>query len=212
MRFSLQSGRHTVPPVLSFTVLTEIATLLHLDKFHFLEPLIWAGLAAWVWTAIYTLVPITMIALLAAQLRAPGVDPPRTAPMPTATVAVLAVQAAILLPVGALLFLNPARWSSLWPWELTPLTSRAVGAWLLGIGIGLVSVVAERDLVRIRPGLIAYVALGTMQLIALARYGGDVRWGEPQSWIYVVVVTSIAAVGYVGLGVTRDARTKAAPR
>src|SRR5439155_6887105 len=67
-------ARHSVPTVLVFTVLTEVATLLHLDKFHFGETFVWAGAAAWVWIAIYTLVPLTMIGLIPGQLRARGTD------------------------------------------------------------------------------------------------------------------------------------------
>ena len=192
-------ARHTVPPVLSFTILTETATLLHLGKFQFGEQLVWAGAAAWVWISIYTVVPIAMIALLPGQLRVSGTDPLRRAALPTPAAAVLAVQGAILLPVGALLFASPVRWASIWPWELTPLTGRAVGAWLLGIGIGEISVIAERDLLRTRPALVSYTVLGALQFVALARYSGDVDWSQPQAWIYLTVVASILAMGVFGV-------------
>ncbi|HEV8564586.1 MAG TPA: hypothetical protein VGR41_06700 [Actinomycetota bacterium] len=204
--------RHTIPPVLSFTILTEIVTLLHLGKFHFGERLVWAGLAAWVWLAIYTLVPITMIVLLPGQLRVRGTDPPRTAPIPRAAVVAMGVHAAVALPVGALLFIDPVRWSSIWPWELTPLTGRAVAAWLLGIGVGLVAVMTERDLRRSRPGLIAYAVFGAGQLVALARYGRDVRWGEPQAWVLLVWVTSAAVLGMLGIVASSRAATEVGTR
>ena len=197
-------ARHTIPPVLTFTILTEIATLAHLDKFHFHERLVWAGLAAWLWLAIYTLVPITMIALLPRQLRAPGADPPRTAPLPRAAAMLLGAQAIVLLLPGVLLFVDPVRWGSIWPWPLTPLTGRAVGAWLIGIAIGLIAAIAERDLIRIRPGLVAYATFGTVELVAIARYAGDVEWSRPQAWVYVAVVISIAAVGWLGVVASRS--------
>jgi len=191
--------RHTIPPVLSFTVLTEIATLLHLGKFQFGQELVWAGLAAWVWLAIYTLVPITMIALLPGQLRVRGADPPRTEPIPWVALVVLGAHAALALAVGVLLYVDPVRWSSIWPWELTPLTGRASAAWLLGIGVGLVAVSADRDLARTRPGLVAYATLGAAQLVALARYGSQVRWGQPQAWVYVAWVLTAVLLGLLGL-------------
>ncbi len=198
-------ARHTFPPVLTFTVLTEIATLLHLGRFHFGERLIWAGLAAWIWVAIYTLVPLAMLTLLPAQLRVRGVDPPKTAPIPATGSLLLSAQAAVVIPVGALLFFDPVRWSSIWPWTLTPLTGRAAGAWLLGIGVGLVASIAEGDLLRIRPGLFAYAVLGALQLVALARYFGDVDWSRPQAWVYLAVVASVAVVGGMGVTATRSA-------
>ena len=196
--------------MISFTVLTEIATLIHLGKFHFQEPLVWAGLAAWIWLGIYTLVPIALIALLPGQLRVRGEDPPRTAPLPRAVAVVLGVEAFVLLLYGGLLFLDPVRWTSIWPWPLTPLTGRAVAAWLLGIAIGLVAAIAEGDLLRIRPGLVAFALFGTLQPLALARYGGDVAWSEPQAWIYVGVVASMAVLGWLGVAASfRASSTKA---
>src|SRR6266446_4897720 len=149
-------ARHTIPPVLSFTVLTEIATIAHLGKFHFHEQLAWAGLAAWVWIAIYTFVPVTLIALLPVQLRVTGEDPLRRAPIPGGAKVVLGIQAAVLAVAGVLLYADPVRWTSIWPWPLTPLTGQAVAAWLLGTAIGLVAVIREGDLIRTRPGIIAF--------------------------------------------------------
>ena len=191
-------ARHSVPTVLVFTVLTEIATLLHLDKFHFGETFVWAGAEAWVWIAIYTLVPLTMIGLIPGQLRARGTDPPKRAPLPSWSRWILGVQAAVLLPLGLALFVASSR-SIWWPWTLTPLTSQAVGAWLIGIGVGLVHAIIEADLERIRPGLVAFAVLGALQLVALVRYSGDVEWGHLGTWVYLAFAASVLVVGTMGL-------------
>ena len=115
-------ARISVPAVLSFTVLTEIATLSHLGKFHFHERIVWAGAAAYVWIAIYTGVPIAIVIFLVGQLRTPGHNPPRRAPIPVWATWILRLQAAILLSVGAILFVAPVRAGAFWPWTLTPLT------------------------------------------------------------------------------------------
>jgi hypothetical protein len=119
-------ARHSVPAVLVFTLLTEVATLLHLGKFHFGEQVVWAGAAAWVWIWIYTLVPLTLIVLLPGQLRVRGADPPRRARLPSWSAWILGAQAAVVLSLGVALFVAPTR-STWWPWTLTPLTSQAVG-------------------------------------------------------------------------------------
>jgi hypothetical protein len=197
-RWAWADARHSIPAVLVFTALTEVATLLHLDKFHFGETFVWAGAAAWVWIGIYTLVPLTMLLLLPGQLRVRGVDPPRRAPVPSWVRWVLGVQAAVLLPVGVALFVAPSR-STWWPWMLTPLTSQAVGAWLIGVGVGLVHAIIEGDLERIGPGLTAFALLGALQLVALARYAGDVEWGRAGAWVYLASVASVLVVGGMGL-------------
>jgi hypothetical protein len=56
---------------------------------------------------------------------------------------VVAAQGAVRLRLGALLFVLPTL--SLWPWALTPLTGRAVGAWLIGIGVIAVQMGWEGD-------------------------------------------------------------------
>lgn len=76
------NARLAVPAVLVFTVLTLVATLLHVGEFHFDSPHPVASFSAWAWLVIYTVVPIFMIILLAREAREAGGDPPRRAPMP----------------------------------------------------------------------------------------------------------------------------------
>src|SRR5215475_8708775 len=92
------NARIAVPTVLTFTVLTLVATLAHLDLFH-LGSQFATGTrtVTWAWIAIYVLVPLLMLIILVVQLRTPGGDPPRSAPMPSWVYALLAVQAVVLL-------------------------------------------------------------------------------------------------------------------
>jgi hypothetical protein len=59
----------------------------------------------------------------------------------------LAVQLAVALAVGLALLVAPSTADELWPWELTPLTSRTVGAWVLALAAGLAGTLLERDCV-----------------------------------------------------------------
>src|SRR5262249_26292615 len=87
------NARVAVPAVLAFTVLTLIATLLHLDKFH-LGARFAAGtrFVTWAWIAIYVLVPLLMLIILVSQARVPGSAPPRSAPLPRWLYVLLGVQ------------------------------------------------------------------------------------------------------------------------
>ena len=191
-------ARCAVPAVLIFTALTLVATLLHVDRFHFGAPEASARAAAGAWLAGYAAVPVALILLLAQQARASGGDPPRAAPMPAWFRRMLVAQAALLLLCGAALFLAPGAAAPLWPWALTPLTARAVGAWLLGLGIAVGQGAWEGDFVRTRPVAISGVVLALLQAAAIARFPVDVRWEGVAIWLVLAFLASLLAVGLYG--------------
>jgi hypothetical protein len=123
----------------------------------------------------------------------------RTAPLPPASLLILGAQGAALLLEGALLFAVPETGARFWPWPLTPLTARAVGAWLFAIGVAAVHGLIERDAERLSVGALGYVFFGMLQLVALARYGGELRWGSPTAWGYVAFIVTALAMGAAGL-------------
>ena len=194
------NARIAVPAVLVFTALTLVATLLHLDKFHF-----GGGFAArtqlvtWGWMAIYVLVPLLMLIILAVQARIPGMDPPRSAPLPRWLLALLAVQGIILFGFGVALFAVPAHVMQLWPWRLTPLLAQATAAWLISLGVAAIHALFERDARRLRPAAIGYILLALLQVIALARYPQRFEWGSAPGIVYLVFLGLILLSGVAGL-------------
>ena len=80
------------------------------------------------------------------------------------------------------------------------LTGQAVGAWLIGIGVTAAHMCWENDFGRVSAGMAGYAALGALQLLALARYGGaTVNWSGAGGWIYLLFVLSVFGVGLYGL-------------
>ena len=100
-----------------------------------------------------------------------------------------------MLAVGAGLFLAPDVVKPGWPWALTPLTARAIGAWLIGIGFAAFHASRENDFLRIRPLAGGYIAFAILQFIATARYSGDINWSAPAAWGYVAFLASVLPVG-----------------
>ncbi len=198
-------ARVPVVTVLVFAVLTLLATLLHLDRFHFSAPGLVARFAAWFWLAIYLVVPVALAVVVARQQRGPGEDPVRRARAPAGLVVVVAVQGVVLLATGVVLFLAPGTAATLWPWPLTPLTARMVAAWLVAFGVAAALAVAERDLERLSVAAVGYVVVGVLQLVALARFGDAVRTG-PAAAAYVVFVVSVLTAGVVGTVLAARAR------
>jgi len=186
------NARPAVPAVWVFTTLTAVATLLHLDAFR--TDSFWA----WAWFAIYFLVPVALGVILFLQLRAPGGDPPRTERLPGWLRAILAVQVVILLPIGLALFIAPDTFDGLWPWGLTPLLGRAIGAWLIGWSTVKIQILQENDWRRTRVPFLSTSVWGLLILVAVGRYSSAVDWGL-HMWGFLLVVMSICAVGLYGV-------------
>lgn len=125
-------ARIAVPAVLVFTTLTSIATLRHLDAFHFgADNAALPRAIAWVWLAVYVVVPPLLAWLWWRQARAPLADPPRRYPIPRALRLLLAVQAVVMSGLGALLRCSTgrARGSGCMSGCWSRLSRRACGGW-----------------------------------------------------------------------------------
>ena len=120
--------------ILVFTIVTLVATLLHLDRLHFGSDVPLARYAAYFWMGVYVLVPPAMVAVLVVQERRPR-RADRAAHADRRWRSTLLAQGAVMLGVGVALFVVPASATVLWPWPLTPLTARVVAAWLLAFGL-----------------------------------------------------------------------------
>ncbi|MFN2488272.1 MAG: hypothetical protein ABR529_00715 [Actinomycetota bacterium] len=108
------------------------------------------------------------------------------------------LQGSVLVALGIVLFVAPEATSGTWPWALTPLTARAIGAWLLGIGVAVAHVLRENDLLRVRPAMVSYAVLGVLQLVALARYTAELDWDRAPAWLYLAFLVSMLVAGLLG--------------
>jgi hypothetical protein len=196
---------HSRVPVLTifvFVVLTLVATLLHLDRMHFGADFGGLGFlakaAGWFWLAVYIVLPVAMPVVLFRQERAPGADPAPRRPVPGLLRGALGMESAVLLVVGALLFVVPTTVTWLWPWELTPFTGRVVAAWLLAFGLATALASVAGDLERLRTAAIAYTTFGVLVLVTVLRFSGSIDWGAPVTWVFLAVTLAMAATGAVG--------------
>ena len=79
-----------------FAVLTLLATVLHIDRFHFGSPGVVARFAAWLWLAVYVVVPVLMVIMLVQQERRIGVNSDVTVALPRFLSAALLAQGVLL--------------------------------------------------------------------------------------------------------------------
>ncbi|CUR61889.1 conserved membrane hypothetical protein [metagenome] len=189
-------ARLTVWAVLVFTTLTFVVTMAHLDRFHLgADQPASARLVTWGWLAIYAGVPLAMVTGLVIQARvAAEVGDGVRRPLPAALRWLLLGLGIVLLGSGVALLLDPEWAAQAWSWPLTPLTGRAVGAWLVGLGWAAAHARLIDDAERVRPLGLTGVAFVVLEGVALARHGDALDWGGWQAAAYVAGLGWIAAV------------------
>jgi hypothetical protein len=197
------NSRSSIPAVTIFTFLTLIVTLMHIDKFHFDAPQLITRAGTWFWLFIYISVPIVLTILFVLQVRAPGIDPPRQFPLAGWMRTILIALAALFLLLGVGLLIAPASVAPYWPWPLTALTGRTVGAWLIGLCAATGQAAWENDRLRVRAVMVSLITFSLLQFLALARYGSEVTWNGAAAWLYVLVLLLLGLVGIYEIVKTR---------
>lgn len=190
-------ARVGVPGVTLFLWATLFTTLLHLEKFHFSGSAS-GQVAAWVWLVIYVVDPILLTTALFLQWRMPGVDPPRAAPLTSLYKYALVASGGIFTVLGLVMLFLPQVVIGVSAWPLTPLTSRAIGSWVLALGVVFITMRQENDTDRIRPAAGACLVLPSLLLIGMARYSEQFSWNSA-AWAYLILVTLVAGLGLRGL-------------
>jgi hypothetical protein len=199
------NARAGVPAVLVFTTVTLVVTLYHIDKFHTGQ---FDGI---VWIVVYIAFPPLMLLALIKQLRQPGGDTPRLYPLPNWLRLISAIQAAILIITGILLLAIPLTVAHHWPWALTALTGRAIGAWLVGLGLAAGQSALENDHRRVRSVAISSIILPVLVFVAILRYQDQIDWSLLTSWVFVIVLASILLVGVYEIASSRSSTASMAP-
>ena len=156
----------------------------------------------------YVAVPPVMVVLGVRQLRAPGIDPPRSQRFPRPFAWAVAAEAIVLGGLGTALLAVPGRAAAVWPWPLTPLTARAIGAWLLGIGLGAALAGWEDDFERTRIVFVALGVAGLLQFVALGRYGDELGWPSATAVVYVAVLICVLVISAWGAAPRRSRRLR----
>ncbi|MGY1590762.1 hypothetical protein ACI79D_02175 [Geodermatophilus sp. SYSU D00708] len=193
-----------------FTALTLVATLVHTHRMHLVHGEEAGRFAAWVWFGVYLVVPVACAAVVVLQEVGRGPARHVGRPLPRWLARLLAAQGAVLAAAGAVLFLggltvhhHSEPVTRFWPWDVMPLSSQVIGAWLVALGVGAVLVIRERDLSRLLVPAVTYTLFGALQLVVLARYRADLDPADPWLWGYVVVCAVVTATGGYGTWAAR---------
>jgi hypothetical protein len=203
LRVAFGSTWHNVEagflPVGVFASLMGVATVLHWDRFNHQH------LAFWLWAGLYFTTPFLIFGVWLAQWRravpvtGEGPPVPRAAAVTGRALGLLASGTAIVL------FTAPGRAIAVWPWHLTPLTARAVGA-IFSLGVAGLTGFTSRRWSQLRTLLHVAGIMLALILIAAVRAHREFDSARPLTWLFAVgflvtsaglarLYTSMAAIG-----------------
>jgi hypothetical protein len=114
-------ARLIVRPVMMFASIMIAATLLHADKFR------WDRAVTWLWLGAYAVVILGALVVEGLERRRAPLIQGAILPAPERTA--LVVVGLTTGAVALLLFAAPEIAEMVWPWQLSPLTSRILAGW-----------------------------------------------------------------------------------
>jgi hypothetical protein len=202
-----QRVRVMILPAAVFSTAMLLATVLHWDKFS-------VGTFPFViWFASYVLPPPIFIGLYVWHQRAAapvGVGI-RTPLLPWART-LLRVNGLLVTALAVVGYAVPGVLMAVSPWAFTPLTTRALGGWLLAVGLLQVSMAREGDWMRARLATTMLIVLPFALIVQLARYPEQVTWDSVALWVLLVdlVVVGGACAYLWSVGADRSAVRPAA--
>ena len=194
-------------PVTAFAGLLGITTLIHWDRFNH------SHISFYVWTALYLTTPFLVFAV---WLRNRKQDTRQIEAgemiLPPIARAIIGLIGAVTLLVSLFLFLFPQVMIAIWPWALTPLTARVLGAMFALPGIVGLGIAAEPRWSAARIILQSQTFSILMILIAAARAWRDFQPGNIVTWLFVGGLAGLfvlLVLLYAGMEITRLLRKPA---
>jgi hypothetical protein len=190
VRAARATAWHTVKggfvPVGVFASSMGIATIVHWAKFNH------SHVAFWLWVLLYFTTPFLIFGVWLRNRRydAPAAD--GEVLLPSLAARLIGAVGVLAVCVGLLLFVFPGNAAAWWPWPLTPLTARALGAIFL---LGLAGVGAFVDRRWSSARLPFQVALVMLSLILVAAARGYAEF-DPAN-----VLTWLFGAGFIGMTV-----------
>ncbi len=167
-------------PVMTFASLLGIATILHWDRFNH------SHISFYAWVGLYWTTPFIVLVV---WLRNRGQDfsqiDRQDIFIPRLTRLLIGAIGVITLGTGVLLFLTPSLIIGVWPWTITPLTARVMGAMfalpgVVGLGVAFDKRWSAARIILESQGFSILLILG-----ATARAWHEFDLAKPGTWLFV---------------------------
>ena len=167
-------------PVTTFATLLGIATILHWDRFNH------SSLAFFAWASLYFTTPFLVLGVwFRNRVHDPLEPEPNDQELPGWLRLLIGLVGAFTLTLSILLFLSPTLMIGLWPWTLTPLTSRVMSAMFGLPGVVNLGIAFDRRWSAARTILQSQGFSILLILIAVARSWKDFQLSNLQTWLFI---------------------------
>jgi hypothetical protein len=167
-------------PVTTFAVFMLVATLLHWGRFTH-------GNASFVtWVALYATTPFLVSGAWLLNRRSdPRVVESTDVETPLAIRRVMGGLGALLLAMGLVLFVFANVLIDAWPWQLTPLTARVLGACFALTGVFGLMIGQDRRWTAARIALQSQALAISLVLVGVVRAWSNFKSGNVTTWLFV---------------------------
>ena len=177
-------------PVGLFASLMGLATIIHWNKF------IHANVAFWLWAGLYFTTPFLVFGVWFLNQREESGPAPDDVLLSRAATMVIGALGVLAVASTAFLFFLPKTAIHAWPWTLTELTARVMGA-IFALGVAGVGAFAGR---RWSGARILFQVEGLMLvliLVAAVRAHADFDTSRPLTWVFAAGFLGLAAASAV---------------
>jgi hypothetical protein len=188
------------PGIAVFTLAMGVATVLHWDAFNH------GHFSTWLWVFLYVVTPVLIPVLWIYN----GQTDSRTPPLEDETVPPIVRKVSGIVGVAMtltllVLFLVPEVMIEMWPWAVSPLTSRVLLGWAAVFSVVNVFFAFETRWSAAKIPIQCLVIWFSLMLVGFARSWGDV---DPSNSLLWVVLGGIAIylVGLSGLYLAMERR------
>jgi hypothetical protein len=169
-----------------FAALMLIATIIHWDRFNHGDAPLIGAMVFYGWVGVYAVSPFVVLALWWRNRRTDAGEPaPGEAIVPPVVRRTAQVVGGGALVAAAVFFLAPEQAIDVWPWALTPLTSRVLGSFTAQVGVGALLLSLDRRWSAWKLIVQTFFVATALLLVGAVRAWGDFDTGNVVTYLYL---------------------------